>query len=88
MTENKRFTPRQYENGQLFLEDNQTNCFYEIKDSFGNVEILCERLNKLNDEKTRLYNDNIRVKQLITEAHSNERTAIGKSVLLQIIEQL
>ena len=44
MTE-KRFTQRLYETGERFLEDNQTDCSYEIKDSFGNVELLCERLN-------------------------------------------
>ena len=43
---------------------------------------------QLRKDQQRLYNDNIRVKQLITEAHSNERTAIGRSVLLQIIEQI
>ena len=56
---------------------------------------VCDKLNDLLDEneqlrkdQQRLYEDNIRIKQLITEAHSNERTAIGRSVLLQIIEQL
>lgn len=50
MTKNKRFTPRLYETGELFLEDNETNCFYRVEDSFGNVELLCERLNKLVGE--------------------------------------
>lgn len=53
MTE-KRFTQRLYETGERFLEDNKTNCFYEIKDSFGNVELLCERLNKIVDENEQL----------------------------------
>ena len=34
------------------------------------------------------YEENIRVKQLITEAYSNERTSIGKSVLKQLLEQI
>ena len=49
---------------------------------------LTEENEQLRKENKRLYEDNIRIKQLITEAHSNERTAIGRSVLLQIIEQL
>ncbi len=34
------------------------------------------------------YEENIRVKQLITEAYNHERTEIGKSVLKQLIEQI
>ncbi len=57
MTE-KRFTQRLYETGERFLEDNKTNCFYEIKDSFENVELLCERLNKIVDENEQLKQEN------------------------------
>ena len=52
------------------------------------IKFHVDGYNQLEKEKERLYDDNIRIKQLITEAHSNERTAIGRSVLLQIIEQL
>ena len=34
------------------------------------------------------YEENIKIKQLITEAYNNERTEIGKSVLKQLIEQI
>lgn len=34
------------------------------------------------------YEENIRVKQLITEAYNHERTEIGKNVLKQLLEQI
>ena len=34
------------------------------------------------------YEENIKIKQLITEAYNHERTAIGRSVLKQLIEQM
>lgn len=54
----KRFTQRLYETGERFLEDNETDCFYEIIDSFVNVELLCERLNKLVEENEQLKQEN------------------------------
>ena len=57
MTE-KRFTQRLYETGERFLEDNETDCFYKIEDSFVNVELLCERLNKIVDENEQLKKEN------------------------------
>ena len=43
---------------------------------------------ELKKENKRLYEDNIRVKQLITETFNNERTELGQSVLKQLIEQI
>ena len=34
------------------------------------------------------YEENIKIKQLITEAYNNERTELGQSVLKQLIEQI
>ena len=34
------------------------------------------------------YEENIKIKQLITEAYNNERTEIGKNVLKQLIQSL
>ena len=34
------------------------------------------------------YEENIKIKQLITEAYNNERTEIGKNVLKQLLEQI
>ena len=34
------------------------------------------------------YEENIRVKQLITEAYNNERTQIGRNTLKQLLEQI
>ena len=34
------------------------------------------------------YEENIKIKQLITEAYNHERTEIGRSVLKQLIEQM
>lgn len=36
------------------LYDEETHCFYEIRDSARNVNILCERLNKLSTENRQL----------------------------------
>lgn len=47
MTE--RFT---YKYGKLF--DNNYNTFYPIEDSEENIELFCNRLNKLNDENEQL----------------------------------
>lgn len=60
-----------------------------------NVRICINKMNELADENEqllkenkRLYEDNIRVKQLITDFYNNERTAIGRSVIQQILEAL
>jgi len=34
------------------------------------------------------YEENIKVKQLITEAYNNERTQIGRNTLKQLLEQI
>ncbi len=34
------------------------------------------------------YEENIRIKQLITEAYNNERTQIGRNTLKQLLEQI
>lgn len=34
------------------------------------------------------YEENIKIKQLITEAYNNERTSLGRSVLKQLLEQI
>jgi len=34
------------------------------------------------------YEENIRVKQLITEAYNHERTEIGRNTLKQLLEQI
>ena len=34
------------------------------------------------------YEENIKIKQLITEAYTNERTAIGRNVLKQLINNI
>lgn len=47
--ENKRFT---YKYGKLF--DNNYNTFYSIEDSEENIELFCNRLNKLNNENYEL----------------------------------
>lgn len=52
MTE-KRFTYEYDEyNGTLF--DNKYHTFYHIEDSESNIELLCTRLNKLNEENIQL----------------------------------
>lgn len=57
MTE--RFT---YKYGKLF--DNNYNTFYPIEDSEENIELFCNRLNKLNDENEQLRFDFKELKDL------------------------
>ena len=52
------------------------------------AEEITDRLNTLTKENKRLYEDNIRVKQLITEAYNHERTQIGRNTLKQLLEQI
>ena len=80
MTE-KRFTLDEYGN----IEDHHEQI---ILNGGEDCYDMLDLLNELNNEKQRLYNDNIRVKQLITEAYRNERTQIGQNVLKQLIEQI
>ena len=61
-----------------------TNCIeYEDKsillDSYG--EEIEELLNELNDENTH-------IKNTIKEMYNNERTALGRSVLKQLLEAI
>ena len=63
-------------------------------------EVMVELLNTLNDEneqlkcdkelftKKQLHQENQRIKQTIREAYTNERTAIGKNVLKQLLEAI
>lgn len=52
------------------------------------AEEITDRLNQLTNENKRLYEDNIRVKQLVADSFNNERTAIGQSVLKQLLENI
>ena len=45
------------------------------------MEDLCQLMNKLNEENTR-------IKQTIKEAYENERTQIGRNVLKQLLEKI
>lgn len=75
--------------GQVY--DSENDKFFE--EDYGGKPIgyeddLVVCLNVLHEEKTRLYEDNIRIKQLITTSFNNERTELGRNVIQQIIEQL
>ena len=47
------------------LVDTHTNCFYHIADDIRNVEIFCERLNKLIEGNEQLRYDNFMFKGVI-----------------------
>ena len=68
----KRFTYRPFTRG---IKDHQTKYIYE-----GNQETT-DLLNKL-------YEENQTIKQAIIEAYKNERTALGRSVLKQLLEAI
>lgn len=50
----ERFTLRRSLYEFTGIKDEETHCFYEIHDSAQNVNILCERLNKLSTENRQL----------------------------------
>ena len=76
------FETQNTDNGEINtgFNDISTGEWYYTKDS-ENAKKICRLLNKL-------YEDNIRVKQLITDFYNNERTAIGRSVIQQILEAI
>ena len=84
MTE-KRFTVHidwfnyDKDEGEATLKDNGQPLL--CSESVGDVRWLKELLNELNDE-------NEQIKQTIKEAYKTERTAIGKSVLKQLLERI
>ena len=66
----KRFTYHEFTRG---IKDHTTKYIYE-----GNQETT--------DLLNQLYEENETIKQAITEAYKNERTALGRSVLKQLID--
>ena len=103
MTENKRFklgrifytdeNPCLMDNGQPLCEivanKEEERVLLEVLNEIHEENIeLSGKTEQLTKENQRLYEDNIRVKQLITTAFNNERTELGRSVLKQLIEQL
>lgn len=69
---NKRFTYHEFTRG---IKDHHTKYIYE-----GNQETT-DLINKL-------YEENEHIKQAIKEAYETERTALGKSVLKQLLETI
>ena len=70
MTNKKRFTYHEFTRG---IKDHQTKYLYE-----GNQETT--------DLLNTIYEENEHIKQAIKEAYKNERTALGRSVLKQLID--
>ena len=69
---NKRFTYHQFTRG---IKDHHTKYIYE-----GNQETT--------DLINTLYEENETIKHTIQEAYKTERTALGKSVLKQLLETI
>ena len=67
---NKRFTYHEFTRG---IKDHHTKYLYE-----GNQETT--------DLLNNLYEENEHIKNSIKEAYKNERTALGRSVLKQLID--
>lgn len=70
--------PKFFKNGE-HMTDSEILNEMEVK------EIL---LKQWIDEANRLSDENTRIKHTIKEAYETERTAIGQSVLRQILEQI
>jgi len=78
MTENKRFTYMEQLNGFCDVYDNGEVLSCMRLEYVGKT---VELLNNLNDE-------NKQIKHTIHEAYNHERTALGKSVLKQILDNV
>ena len=78
MTENKRFT---YDNKQVAILKNNKFWLEGAIATACNHSEICNELNTLVDE-------NEHIKQVIKEAYQTERTALGKSVLKQILDNV
>lgn len=81
-----RFTIDEYSDVNK-IDDNQTDNFYIIANGFDTSE-LCDLLNKLDNEKQRLYEENIRIPQMLTEAFNNEEDEHTRDILKGLIEQI
>ena len=79
----KRFAQRLYETGEHFLEDNETDCFYEVNDNYVHIEVLCERLNKIVDENEQLKQRNSRLMMEVAE-YSRELRRLKGDVALSV----
>ena len=75
----KRFTIDEYSQVNK-LDDNQTGECFIIANGFDTGN-LCDLLNALHEE-------NQQIKSTIKEAYENERTALGQSVLKQLIDKM
>ena len=47
-----------------------------------------QQINELKTENQQLYEDNIRIKQLIATNFNQQRTQLGKNAIQQIMEQI
>ena len=79
MTENKRFTFIHFDWLQWHIYDNES-LLCEVTDD-EDAENLCKLLNELHDENTH-------IKTIIKEMYETERTALGRSVLKQLLDSL
>ena len=78
MSENKQFTHKKWYNERQLFDGEEA---FAIVDTYIQADIICDRLNKLCDE-------NKQIKHTIQEAYETERTALGKSILKQLIEAI
>ena len=78
MSENKQFTHKKWYNERQLFDGEEA---FAIVDTYIQSEIICDRLNKL-------YDENKQIKHTIHEAYNHERTALGKSILKQLIEAI
>ena len=78
MTKNKQFTHKKWYNNRQLFDGEEA---FAIVDTYIQADIICNRLNKL-------YDENKQIKHTIQEAYETERTAIGRSVLKQLLNNI
>ena len=83
MTENKRFTIKTQDDYFGITDNNTVDKVNVINGIHTEIEAewLCDLLNELHEENEQLKNN-------IKEAYETERTALGKSILKQLLNKM
>jgi hypothetical protein len=87
MNENKRFTLTDFDTELEMLELLNTQAEV-ISDLSEQNEELKIKFNNCNTSYWKLNDENTHIKNTIKEMYNNERTALGKSVLKQLLEAI
>ena len=84
MTNKKRFE-RIYEDVDVFCRDHNAKGISQLIER-EDYDTIVDLLNELADENEQLKSENQQIRDTINEMYETERTALGRSVLKQLLE--